>query len=690
MSSRHLLLCVPETPDAARQSGSLRLLNIVELLRESGWRVTLVTTYPGRHVDRRRFLRLGVPIFTEEDLNDVILGSSIDLALIAFWETAERLVPAIRARAPQAKIVIDSVDLHFVRRAREQMTTTNGGGAPGLDASVGSEFIREMNAYARADAVFTVSEKEARLLGDLTNGAIQGYCVPDCEDGSTYPDEVASRRGVVFLGNFQHPPNRDAVDFLCDEIVPHLNERLLADHPIAIVGSSLEGEALAKCRETRGVTPVGWVPSVIPYLTAARVSIVPLRFGAGTKRKVIQSLMAGTPTVATSVAVEGMGLTHGDGAWVEDDPERFAEAIRVLARDSAARDELLAGGREAISAGFDREHVRGRLLQTIDAVIEGAAPPAETVEPTEPLAAPRRVTPVTSSSRRSAPVEESEPVAPPIVVFGAPRSGTTYLNGIINKHPEVFVSHESRLFVWAHRALKMVDDDQVVLSHRADIRAYLEAQLPGLIRGFYRRQRPRIEHWGDKNPHYASPVDQGCLATTAALFPGAKFIHTIRDGRDVVASLIRKRNDAGDPWTSFESAHQVWNSHVANGRAFADEVPADRFLEVRYEELIADDVGIARRVFEFLEIEIDDAVVEFCEEQQRERTPLSGPTRDLSKGPQSSDWDSVFSLDERRQSLELLGSNLVRFGYESEASLRELRAAIEAEAAASPSGLSAR
>ena len=688
MSARHLLLCVPETPDAARQSGSLRLLNMVELLRDSGWRVSLVTTYPGRHVDRRRFLRLGVPIFTEDDLNDVILGSPIDLALIAFWETAERLAPAIRARAPKAKIVIDSVDLHFVRRAREQMTA-NGGAAPTLDASVGSEFIREMNAYARADAVFTVSEKEARLLGDLTNGRVRGYCVPDCEDGSAYPDEVAGRRGVVFLGNFQHPPNRDAVDFLCDEIVPHLNERLLADHPISIVGSSLDGDALTKCRETPGVRPVGWVPSVIPYLTAARVSIVPLRFGAGTKRKVIQSLMAGTPTVATSVAVEGMGLTHGDGAWVEDDPERFAEAIRHLARDAAARDELLAGGREAISAGFDRGHVRGRLLQAVDAVITGTVPPAGTVEAAEPRAAPGRPVPATGSPRASAPVGQDEPIAPPIVVFGAPRSGTTYLNGIINKHPGIFVSHESRLFVWAHRALKMVDDDQVVLSHRADIRAHLEAELPGLIRGFYRRQRPRIEHWGDKNPHYASPVDQGCLATTAALFPGAKFIHTIRDGRDVVASLIRKRNDAGDPWVSFESAHQVWNTHVANGHAFGDEVPADSFLEVRYEELIADDVGIARRVFEFLEIEIDDAVVEFCEAQQRERTPLSGPTRDLSKGPQSSDWESLLSVEERRQSLELLGANLVRFGYETEASLRELGAAIEAEAAATPSGLSA-
>ena len=95
---------------------------------------------------------------------------------------------------------------------------------------------------------------------------------------------------------------------------------------------------------------------------------------------------------------------------------------------------------------------------------------------------------------------------------------------------------------------------------------------------------------GDKNPHYAAPGNDGVLQTVADLFPNPRFIHVIRDGRDVVASLIRKRKPAGEPWVSFETAHQVWTRHITTGHAFATNAAAGTALEVRYEELIADDL----------------------------------------------------------------------------------------------------
>ena len=676
---RHLLLCVPEAPDATRQSGSLRLLNIVEMLVEGGWQVTMVSTYPGRHMDRRRFLRMGVPIFTEESLGEVLTGNEIDVALIAFWETAERLIPAIRSRSPETKIVLDSVDVHFVRRTREQLTTGAGGTEPSLDSTVGSEYIREMNTYVRADAVITVSSKEAQLLEDLTNGAIRAYCVPDCEDATTYPQSADTRRGIVFLGNFQHPPNRDAVEFLCDEILPHLSADLLREHPISVVGNALADETLEKCRAAAGVVPVGWVPSVIPYLAAARLSIVPLRYGAGTKRKVIQSLMADTPTIVTGAAVEGMGLNDRAGVWIEESPQAFAAAISRIATDDGEWNRLRAGGRAAIAAGFARDHVREILLGTVDRILDGRpADPENEPEPPRidrpPDHAPGVVAPARTPDRMT-----STAIRPPIVILGAPRSGTTYLNRIVNEHPGVFVTHESRIFVWAHRALAMIDDPQVVLSHREQIRDHLERELPGLIRDFYRSLRPQIEHWGDKNPHYASPVDRGCPRTIERLYPGALFIHVLRDGRDVVTSLTRKTSPDGDPWAPFEMAHDVWNSHITIGHELGAELPEDQFCEIRYEDLIADDVGVARSVFDFLGIEIHDSVISFCEAQQRERTPLSGPTRDLSKGAGESDWHSVFTAEERRRSLELLGENLVRFGYLTEAALAREVAAVETD-----------
>jgi hypothetical protein len=258
----------------------------------------------------------------------------------------------------------------------------------------------------------------------------------------------------------------------------------------------------------------------------------------------------------------------------------------------------------------------------------------------------------------------SRSVTPPVVIFGAPRSGTTYVNGILNAHPAVHITHETRLFVWAHLTLSTLNNEHVALTHREEFKEYLRPELAGLIRRFYTRLAPTASVWGDKNPHYAAPRAEGVLDTIVELFPGAKFIHVIRDGRDVVASLVRKRNPAGEPWVSFETAHDVWNSHVTTGHEFVSSAAPGSVIEIRYEELIANDVGLARTMCEFVGIDLHPEIAEFCERQREQRTPLSGPTRDLSRGAEQSDWETVMSeLGRRAESLGLLRGNLVRFGY---------------------------
>src|SRR5205823_2451218 len=119
--------------------------------------------------------------------------------------------------------------------------------------------------------------------------------VPDCEDFSLSPVPFAERRGLFFVGNFQHFPNVEAVEFLCKEILPQFDPASLADHPVYIAGNAMTA---AICKYARGmpfVRMLGWVPSIQPYLERARVSILPLLHGAGTKRKMIQALQMGTP-----------------------------------------------------------------------------------------------------------------------------------------------------------------------------------------------------------------------------------------------------------------------------------------------------------------------------------------------------------------------------------------------------------
>ena len=253
----------------------------------------------------------------------------------------------------------------------------------------------------------------------------------------------------------------------------------------------------------------------------------------------------------------------------------------------------------------------------------------------------------------------------PIIIFGAPRSGTTYLQSILNQHPEVFISHEARLFGWLHQSFKVISNqDSFLVTHREEFIEHLRVSYPQLIRNFYSKLKPQARYWGDKNPLSLTKANVGALQTIVELFPGAKFIHIIRDGRDVVASLTRRLHSNGEPWADFLTAHVLWNGHIERGMAFGRTQAAEKYFELRYEDLIRDDLGVAGKLFQFLEISMVDSVARFCESEQEQRTPFSLPTRDISNVA-ASDWSKVFDADQQCRSLKLIGANLIACGYET-------------------------
>lgn len=272
----------------------------------------------------------------------------------------------------------------------------------------------------------------------------------------------------------------------------------------------------------------------------------------------------------------------------------------------------------------------------------------------------------------------------PIIIYGAPRSGTTYIQRMLSEHPDIFLTNESRIFLWLHQSVSVIPyNDEFLLEHREEFIAHLHDTLPDVIRSFYRKMAPDARLWGDKYPIYASSHRHaGCLNAIVSLFPDTRFINIIRDGRDVVCSLIRKSHEDGRPWATFEGAHQVWNGHLRGGCSFGRAQSPDRYLELRYEDVVQDDAQAAQQILEFLGIEMHPKVVDFCHAQQEGRTPLSEPTRDLSKGAVQSTWAELLSPEEQLCSLGLIGEQLVEHGYETHASLAALRERIEVMRAA--------
>ncbi|HTL56541.1 MAG TPA: glycoside hydrolase family 99-like domain-containing protein [Candidatus Limnocylindrales bacterium] len=370
LTTRSILICAEHPPESDRDSGSRRLSHIIELLRLERWEISFLATHG---IDKpalaRGLQQQGIAVWDGRRIaaEELLADGSFDLALFSTWSVAEIFIPMLRREAPLTRAVVDSVDLHFLRSARRLFA-----GSGGLNDPYGKDLVRELNVYAAADAVLTVSQKEACLLSDLVGPTVSIQVLHDMEPEESISFKLPTRRGILFLGSFRHHPNLDAVEFLCREIVPRLDASLLEQHPVTIIGDEPNHTVRQIASGLRNVQIVGWVPSVLPYLARARISVVPLRYGAGTKRKLLQSLLLGTPVVSTGIGAEGFGLRGGKHLLIADQSDDFAAAITHLLKDDLLWKRLSRDGKTRLRLTHGREAGLCRFSEILNTVLDGS------------------------------------------------------------------------------------------------------------------------------------------------------------------------------------------------------------------------------------------------------------------------------------------------------------------------------
>jgi GT2 family glycosyltransferase len=370
-AGKRALVCAPLLPEFDREGGSERIYHMIEYLQEAEWAVTFIAEN-GRGGERyvQHLQQRGIATYCGfgQRTDEMIAAGCFDLAIFAFWHLAEKYLPTVRKLSPRTRVLVDTIDLHFVRNARRIFQDFKGRPGRMLDPDYASELSRELNTYAAADGVLTVSQKEAQLINDLTGDPTLAMNAPDAEELTPSKVPFEDRKGILFIGNFRHPPNLQAVEYLCREVLPRVDQRLLEQHPVFVVGNGLDDRVRAMAQTVDNVKMVGWVPSVVPYLERCRITVIPLLYGAGTKRKLIQALMVGTPTVTTAVGMEGLHLTDGEHVLQADDPQAFADAVTRLVTERSRWMHLAAKGRAQIR--FD--HGKQILQEAWHRLIESA------------------------------------------------------------------------------------------------------------------------------------------------------------------------------------------------------------------------------------------------------------------------------------------------------------------------------
>jgi len=348
---RRVLVVDEAVPRPDRDSASLRQFNLLRMLRAGGAHVAFLPTGLAHAGAATQALqRLGVETWYAPFASSAPAwlrdnAARFDVIVLTRHHLATSFLPLLRRYAPGARLVFDTVDLHYLRERR-------GADVAGDEAArraADSTRERELAAMAIADITVVVSaEEQAQLLRDAPGVRVE--LLSNLHEVSGPGAGFDERSDLVFVGGFRHPPNADAVLWFAREVFPRIRQQLPqlrfhcigADPPPAV-------QALAS---EPGIVVHGHVPDLSPYMDKVRVAVAPLRFGAGVKGKVNLSMAHGQPVVATTCAVEGMHLHDGVDVRVADDAAAFAEAVVALYGDRVQWEAQARAGLENVARHF--------------------------------------------------------------------------------------------------------------------------------------------------------------------------------------------------------------------------------------------------------------------------------------------------------------------------------------------------
>lgn len=366
----------PQLPGSDRDGGGKRMFEMIKTLRNHGHEIhvwardaddprrygaalgDLGVVWHGTTLASRDGWCLTRP---EDDLLTMLQAHPWDAVVISFPRLATLLGPVVRRRCPSVPVLVDNADLHYLRRSR--MT-----GPP----SARWEKRTELSAYAHSDGVIVASDVEAQLLAaEIPRTPVVTYTVGPAQPQPGPP--LQRRHGAMFLGALTHPPNGDAVRWWADEIGPAVAADLGRILPLRVFGTGTD-VMVGEIRGQRAphVDLLGWAPTLATAFDSTRVFVAPLRFGAGTKSKILDGLTHGVPIVTTSMGTEGFPDYIRHACEVADDAKGFAAHVSRLLTDddhwSQCRSAVISAGQRAWSQQQEQDD---RLQQWINARVAG-------------------------------------------------------------------------------------------------------------------------------------------------------------------------------------------------------------------------------------------------------------------------------------------------------------------------------
>ncbi len=220
--------------------------------------------------------------------------------------------------------------------------------------------VFQRSVAAQVDRVILCSEEDVRRSGIRNAVAVPNtYGRPERTLGR---DEIAASPTILFQGSLHYGPNIDAVDWLIDDVAPHLWEQLPGAQ-IRLVGTTSPG--VEDRHRPPAVVVAGRVPDIEPELARADIAVVPLRIGSGTRLKILESFAHRIPVVSTTVGADGLDVEDGVHLLLADRPEEFARACRRLTEDPALARRLIDAAEHLYLERYEWSVAKSRIEQVV-------------------------------------------------------------------------------------------------------------------------------------------------------------------------------------------------------------------------------------------------------------------------------------------------------------------------------------
>ncbi|WP_138430051.1 glycosyltransferase [Fodinibius saliphilus] len=364
-------------PEPNSSAAGGRMMNLIKLFQQQGWKITFATSAAESEyqADLKSRNINTVRIAVNDSSFDLFI-KELQPSFVLFdrFLTEEQFGWRVAEQCPGALRILDTEDLHFLRRARE---TAVRQGRPFEKADLLHEETtkREIASIYRSDLSLIISEYEMQLLTNLF-GIDEKllYYLPfmlskiDKRVIDQWSD-FSERNHFVMVGNFRHPPNWDAVRFLRAEVWPLIRNKL-PEAELHIYGSYVTQKAKQLHKPEEGFYIDGRASDAQQVVSEARVCLAPLRFGAGLKGKLVEAMQCGTPSITTTIGAEGISGKFEWSGSIQDKATDIADAAVELYQNETAWYKKQKEGIRIINERFAKPEYGDRFIRRITELVE--------------------------------------------------------------------------------------------------------------------------------------------------------------------------------------------------------------------------------------------------------------------------------------------------------------------------------